>query len=75
MATALLRDSRRREARGVAFLLEGGYDLRAIEESVRAVGRAIEGDETELPEDPAPAHARSAIDMTLAALRPHWPVL
>ena len=72
MASALLRDALRRERRGVAFLLEGGYDLRAIEESVRAVGRAIEGDETDLPEDRAPAHVRASIDMTLAALRPHW---
>lgn len=75
MATALLRHVARTGAAGVGFLLEGGYDLTALEESVYAVGRAIEGDETELPEDTATARVREAVDVTVAALRGRWPEL
>jgi acetoin utilization deacetylase AcuC-like enzyme len=67
MATALLR-------RGdVGFFLEGGYDLRALEDSIRAVGRAIEGETTELPEDVVPGRVREALDVTVGALAARWP--
>ncbi len=73
MATALVRRARRSRTAGVGFLLEGGYDLVALEECVRAVARAIEGDEVELPEDRPPGRIREAVDVTVEALAQHWP--
>ena len=45
-----------------AYFLEGGYDLRALEESVAAMGRALIGEEVALPEDVPPEAIRAAID-------------
>ena len=75
MASALLDFAERRGGRGVGFLLEGGYDLYALEESVRAVGRAIEGERTELPQSAPTPRFEQAILATLTALEPHWPDL
>jgi len=68
MASALVE---RAEALGhgrVAFVLEGGYDLRALEASVAATARAASGERVELPEGRIADDARAAIDATLAAL-------
>jgi acetoin utilization deacetylase AcuC-like enzyme len=56
----------------VGFVLEGGYDLLALEESMAWVTRAALGQHTSLPEAVLPAGARRAIDATKAALAPHW---
>jgi acetoin utilization deacetylase AcuC-like enzyme len=51
-----------------ALFLEGGYDLIALAQSVEAVGRALCGEATELPEDrPRPAE-RAAVEETLRAV-------
>jgi acetoin utilization deacetylase AcuC-like enzyme len=56
----------------VGVLLEGGYDLIALEESIAAVTRALRGERTELPEGAVPSRARDAIAATKAALAPYW---
>jgi acetoin utilization deacetylase AcuC-like enzyme len=57
------------------FLLEGGYDLVALEESTRAVGRAMLGERTELPEGAPRREEREALERTIGALSPHWATL
>jgi acetoin utilization deacetylase AcuC-like enzyme len=57
----------------VGFVLEGGYDLLALEESVAWVTRATLGEHMDLPEGGISAGARRAIDATKAALAAHWP--
>lgn len=52
----------------VGFLLEGGYDLLALESSVRATVKAALGEHTALPEDAITADAEARIARTLAAL-------
>ncbi|MBW2463238.1 MAG: histone deacetylase [Deltaproteobacteria bacterium] len=47
-----------------AYFLEGGYDLRALEESVGAMGRALVGEAVALPEDAPSQAARDAVDRT-----------
>ena len=44
MASALIASVERAGHGRIAFLLEGGYDLRALEQSVQLVGRALAGD-------------------------------
>lgn len=69
MTTALVREAEALGHGRVAFLLEGGYDLRALEESVRSTARAATGAEAvELPEGPCSERAREAIEVTRAAL-------
>jgi acetoin utilization deacetylase AcuC-like enzyme len=75
MASALRGALRNGGADRVAALLEGGYDLRALEESVAATAAALLGEVTPLPEDPPPARGREAVERTIAAIAPHWPVL
>jgi acetoin utilization deacetylase AcuC-like enzyme len=75
MASALVSAQQARGAGRVAALLEGGYDLRALEESVAATAGALLGEVTPLPEDVAPPAGRDAVARTIAALAPHWPGL
>lgn len=58
----------------VAHVLEGGYDLEALERGMAAVARAIDGERTPLPEGtPAPAEHR-ALERTIELLAPYWPL-
>ncbi len=55
----------------LALLLEGGYDLQALADSVRSCVDALTGRERPaLPEGEVPAAARTAIERTLAAHAP-----
>jgi acetoin utilization deacetylase AcuC-like enzyme len=69
MASALIEHAERSAQGRIAFLLEGGYDLYALRDSVAAVARATLGTSTPLPETLPSAAAREAIAQTLAALR------
>ncbi|MCB9591273.1 MAG: histone deacetylase [Sandaracinaceae bacterium] len=73
MASALLGVADELGHGRVGFVLEGGYDLRALEESVAATVAAALGRSSDLPEDAAPAASRAAVDATLAAARVAWP--
>ena len=56
----------------IGFVLEGGYDLYALSDSVRAVASASCGLRTELPLGKLHDHERAAIDETRHYLAPHW---
>jgi acetoin utilization deacetylase AcuC-like enzyme len=73
MASALIEVAERLGHGRVGFVLEGGYDLAALEESVAATVRAARGERLALPEGRASAAARAAIDATIRALSPHRP--
>ncbi len=62
MATALLD-----LGRPTAMFLEGGYDLNALADSVEAVGRALSGERSDLPEERPRAAEASAVERTLQA--------
>jgi acetoin utilization deacetylase AcuC-like enzyme len=72
MTSALVALAERAGHGRVGVLLEGGYDLIALEESVRAVAHALRNDATELPTGAASSRARDAIETTRAALTPYW---
>jgi acetoin utilization deacetylase AcuC-like enzyme len=56
------------EDRSLALVLEGGYDLEALETSVAACARALTGDRPiDLPEEKVPPGPMEAIERTLAA--------
>ncbi|MDD5306406.1 MAG: histone deacetylase [Deltaproteobacteria bacterium] len=61
----------------LTFVLEGGYDLDALEESVRAVALGIERGraDSEESDDSRPASALHGrvIAETILKIRPHWP--
>ncbi|HKU39863.1 MAG TPA: histone deacetylase [Polyangiales bacterium] len=59
----------------IGFLLEGGYDLQAIEASVAQVARAIRGERIELAQGAIPERAELAIDASRRALGGRWPQL
>jgi acetoin utilization deacetylase AcuC-like enzyme len=59
----------------IGFLLEGGYDLQAIEASIAQVARAIRGERLELPDEAIPERARLAIEASARALGGRWPQL
>ncbi|MEY4581951.1 MAG: hypothetical protein RL701_6654 [Pseudomonadota bacterium] len=59
----------------IAFVLEGGYDLYALSDSVRAVVAAILGERTELPRGTIHTYQRDAIEQTRRALAQHWPLM
>jgi acetoin utilization deacetylase AcuC-like enzyme len=60
-------------ARGrIGFLLEGGYDLNALCDSVHEVGKALRGARSELPQGKLKAHEQAAIDTTRRQLAPFW---
>jgi acetoin utilization deacetylase AcuC-like enzyme len=72
MTSALVAHAERTGHGRVGVVLEGGYDLIALEESVRAVARALGNDAIELPTSLASSRARDAIETTRAALAPYW---
>jgi acetoin utilization deacetylase AcuC-like enzyme len=76
-ASSLIAGANRQAVDGrgrVGFVLEGGYDLYALEESVAAVAHAVRGRQRELATGKVPAAGRAAIDATLRALSPYWPL-
>jgi len=68
MATALVRHAERAGHGRVGLVLEGGYDLEALEGSVRAATEALLGTATELPEDAPREREVAAIERTLRSL-------
>ncbi len=72
MATELLALADELCERRIAFVLEGGYDLKALEASVAQVATALTGKRTELPTGKLRDVERSAIDATKTALAPRW---
>jgi acetoin utilization deacetylase AcuC-like enzyme len=56
----------------IGFVLEGGYDLQALEASVSEVTRSLLGQRTELAEGRIRAAERAALDATRRSLEPHW---
>jgi acetoin utilization deacetylase AcuC-like enzyme len=59
----------------VGLVLEGGYDLLGLEESVAASAAALLGPSGPLPEGRAAPAALTALGHTRAALAPFWPAL
>jgi acetoin utilization deacetylase AcuC-like enzyme len=72
MASALIASAERAGHGRIAFLLEGGYDLRALEQSVQLVARALAGDALELPRELPHASGREAVELTRAGLNAIW---
>ncbi len=68
MASALVEVSERHAQGRIGFFLEGGYDLKALEESVEATVRAALGERHPLSSHRASDAARSAIEATRNAL-------
>jgi acetoin utilization deacetylase AcuC-like enzyme len=58
----------------IGFVLEGGYDLYALADSVRDVTAAALGTRTELPEGKLHERERDAIELSRRLLSPHWPL-
>ncbi|MET0386523.1 MAG: histone deacetylase [Polyangiales bacterium] len=56
----------------IAFVLEGGYDLYALRDSVHAVGSALVGHHTALPEGRVREREQAAIEQTRACLAQYW---
>jgi len=56
----------------IGFILEGGYDLQALDESVAGVARALTGERLALPEGAPSAAGRGALADTRRALSPFW---
>ncbi len=75
MASALVAQAERTGHGRVGFVLEGGYDLVALESSIAAVARAALGAVTALPEGAIDGAARQSIARTELALAPHWDAL
>jgi acetoin utilization deacetylase AcuC-like enzyme len=71
MASALVEQAQPRGGR-VGLLLEGGYDLIALQESVAAATRALRGERTALPEDAPSTAGREAVELARRALEPYW---
>jgi acetoin utilization deacetylase AcuC-like enzyme len=70
MTTALLDHVQRRGHGRLGLVLEGGYDLDALEESHAAVVSALLGARFELPAAPPPEPGRLAVESTRKALQP-----
>lgn len=75
MTTALVRHVEATGHGKLGVVLEGGYDLVALEESVGAMAEALVGQATELPVEAPGPHARAAVEATRNALRPYWTAL
>jgi acetoin utilization deacetylase AcuC-like enzyme len=56
----------------IGFVLEGGYDLYALADSVHQVGRALLGERTSLPMGKLRASEQAALEETRQRLRPFW---
>jgi acetoin utilization deacetylase AcuC-like enzyme len=68
MASALVEEAEALGHGRVAFFLEGGYDLNALEASVAATVRGALGERVSLPEEKISARARASIETTRQAL-------
>ncbi|UJR80345.1 histone deacetylase [Sandaracinus amylolyticus] len=75
MATALIDVAEQLGHGRVGFVLEGGYDLQALESSVDATVRAALGERVALPEGRTSGTSQAALDHTIRALAPHRPEL
>jgi acetoin utilization deacetylase AcuC-like enzyme len=73
MTTALALQAERAGHGRLGLILEGGYDLAALEESIAAVGHALLGHGTDLPEVHPRADERRALERTIERVAPHWP--
>jgi acetoin utilization deacetylase AcuC-like enzyme len=73
MTSAIVAVAERLGHGRVGFVLEGGYDLAALEASVAATARAAMGDAAELSHERGAAAASAAVEHTVRALSPHWP--
>jgi len=73
MASAIVEVAEELGHGRVGMLLEGGYDLQALEGSVAASARAALGHRTALPEDAPSTAGAEAIARTRAALEEVWP--
>ena len=73
MTSALVSLSERLGHGRLGLVLEGGYDLNALEESVAASAKAALDPRAALPEGRASYAALAAIRHTVDALAPHWP--
>jgi acetoin utilization deacetylase AcuC-like enzyme len=56
----------------IGFVLEGGYDLYALSDSVREVALAAYGKRIELPQGKLHERERDAIEQARHYLAPHW---
>ncbi len=74
MASALIAHVDQAGHGRIGFLLEGGYDLQALEQSLGGVARALLGQALELPQDAPSAAGRDAVDHTRHAIAPYWPL-
>jgi acetoin utilization deacetylase AcuC-like enzyme len=72
MATALIELSDELGHGRIGFVLEGGYDLYALSDSVRAVAAATFGQRTELPLGKLHERERAAIAEARHFLTGHW---
>jgi acetoin utilization deacetylase AcuC-like enzyme len=72
MASALIAHADAAGHGRIAFLLEGGYDLRALEQSVGLVARALAGETAEFSRDMPQGAGRDAIEQTRAGLNTVW---
>ena len=72
MTSALVAHAERSGHGRVGVLLEGGYDLIALEQGVAAVTRALGNEATALPDGAVPERAREAIEATRRAIEPYW---
>jgi len=72
MTSALVEHTERSGHGRIALLLEGGYDLAALRESVAASARALLGHRVALSEDAPSAGGRAAVERTRRALEPYW---
>jgi acetoin utilization deacetylase AcuC-like enzyme len=75
MASALITQAGHSCQGRIAWVLEGGYDLRALSDSVAAVTEAARGKMCDLPLEQASIEQVQAINAATHALRPHWPTL
>ncbi|MFN7699918.1 MAG: histone deacetylase [Deltaproteobacteria bacterium] len=66
-----------RRGAGLGVVLEGGYDLDALENSLHATLCLLAGERFETPRGDrgASAAADQSVDRTIAALAPHWAAL
>lgn len=72
MAAALVAQTERHGHGRVGLLLEGGYDLSALTESVAAAARALRGEAAALPQGEPQDAGREAVEQTRRALAPFW---
>jgi len=72
MTSALVAVSEKLGHGRVALVLEGGYDLHALRESMAMSARALGGKHYALSEDRVPASGLAAIEATARALSVRW---